>query len=134
MDEHESKEDRETGGPVHGEDSDAADEVAEGHEFFCGEVAVGELGGEEDADDGSDGEGGADPGGLAFGEVETVLAHVAPYQGKPSTPDEELQDHHDEELIADASGGGSAHGRRKCGVCRGEPLKERRKRDGIRSF
>ena len=109
VDEHESEEDGETGGPVHGEDGDAADEVAEGHEFFGGEVAVGELGGEEDADDGSNGEGGADPGGLAFGEVEAVLAHVAPDEGEPSAPDEELQDHHDEELVAFGGVGGGSH-------------------------
>ena len=113
VDEHEAEEEREAGGPIHGEDGDAADEVTEGHEFFGSEVAVGELGGEEDADDGGDGEGGADPGGLAFGEVEAILAHVAPDEGEPGAPDEELQDHHDEELVAFGGIRGGSHEKRK---------------------
>ena len=97
VDEHQPKERREVLHEVHAEDRQAANEVAEGEELLRRERPVGELAGEEDADDRSDREGASHPRLLRRGEVEAVLPHVAPDQREPGAPNGELEHHHQPE-------------------------------------
>ncbi len=91
--------------------------MAKGEELFSGEVTVGELIAEEHPDDRSDGEGVENQGlfrehgGQVFGkQIDNARQdgwrfrcrkpqawQVSKDQRQPSTPNEELQDHHQEE-------------------------------------
>ncbi len=70
--------------------------MAERQEPLRREVAVGELIAEEHADDRRDRKGVENPGLLARREAQT--RQVAEDQRQPRAPDEELQDHHREQL------------------------------------
>src|SRR5438094_742936 len=77
--------------PEQRQDGRPADEVAEGDELLGGEVAVGELGAEEQRHQRSDVECPEDQRLLPLGEAQA--GQVAEDQRQPRPPDEELQEH-----------------------------------------
>jgi hypothetical protein len=92
VDEHQQKEGPERPGKSAPEDGQSADKVAKGEEFLGGEISICELVAEEHPDDRRDWEGIEDQGGLPRGKADPW--QIIENQGKPSPPDEELQDHH----------------------------------------
>ena len=78
-----------------------ADEVAEGKVLFGREVAVHELIREEHRHDRGNGKGDDEPPLLPIVEAEPIGPEVVEALRQPSAPDEELEEHHHGELVAD---------------------------------
>jgi hypothetical protein len=85
----------EVGGKGRADQSQAADQVADGQEPLGREVAVGELVREEDADQGGHAPGAADQRLLPGREAQH--AHVGKDLRRPGAPDRQLKHHHHEE-------------------------------------
>jgi hypothetical protein len=85
--------------PEQGQDRRPADQVAEGDELLGGEVAVRELGAEEQGHQGGDVE--RPQNERLLQGVEALARQVAEDERIPGAPDEELQEHHHAELQTD---------------------------------
>src|SRR5581483_12218437 len=79
----------------------SADQVTEGHKFLRGKMTVGVLVAEEHADNRRDGEGVENPG--LFARRESQAGQISVDQRQPATPNEELEDHHEEQAGANRS-------------------------------
>ena len=85
------------------EQRQSADEMAEGQEPFGGEIAVGELVAEEDAEHRGDARSTL-PTSACCHAVKPSIAHVGEDLRQPGAPDEDLEDHHDEKFEAGGAG------------------------------
>jgi len=97
------------------EQRDAADEVAKRKEFFRREIAIGKLIAKKDPDERRDTEHASCQGLLPGFKVQSGGTHEGKDFDLPSTPNGDLEDHHDEELgncgrIGFRSGYVSRHG------------------------
>ena len=84
---------------AHSEKRESADQVTEGEKFLRSKVAVCKLVAEEHSHNGGHRESVQDEGLLKRREFKTWK--IAKDEGKPCSPDEKLQNHHQEELHAD---------------------------------
>jgi hypothetical protein len=98
VDHHQRKEGPKRVDPSQGKNRKSANQMAEGEKFFRREGPVGELVAEEHAHDGGNGESVENPRLLT--RRESKAGQIAKNQGKPSSPNEEFQHHHDEEFEA----------------------------------
>src|SRR6266852_3921474 len=96
MQQHQTQKGPESPGERQAEHRQSADEMAESEEFLRRKIAVAKLVTKKHADHGGDGKCVQNPGLLARRESEA--RQVAEDERQPSAPDEELQDHHQEQL------------------------------------
>ena len=94
--EHQEEEHPEIVRERRGHHRNAADEMAEGQKFFRGEIAIRKLVAEKHADNRRDREGVENHRLLA--RRKTKARQISEDQRQPRTPDEKLQDHHEEEF------------------------------------
>jgi hypothetical protein len=73
--------------------------VREGHEFLRRKIPVNELVAEEHRDNRPHGEGVENP--RLFRRIEAEAGQIAEDQRELCAPDRDLEDHHDEQLVAD---------------------------------
>jgi len=98
VEEHQTEKRPEGAGEGEAQHGQAAHELAEGEEFFRGEIAVGELVAEEHAGDGRRREGAENAGLLRRRKTEGW--QIAINERQPRAPDEKFQHHHEEKFEA----------------------------------
>ena len=91
-----------------GYQSDAAYQMAESEEFLRGKVSISELVAKKDPHNRRNAEHAS--GKVLLPLLKPKHGHVGEEFNLPSSPNGDLEDHHDEELILDIAGRGLGHG------------------------